>query len=173
MPVHRILRAHLVLALALTGPLATAPVAGASPVAAPAARVAVDDRPGHTVSTRDVDGDGERDVVRYVVLDGDRVRISARAGTGTPARAVLDTSLWPRRGGAWRGAAPIDGNTGAELVVGTSRGASARQWTVLTMRHDDLLVQHDPLRSSASTWTTDAYLNGFTGWTREVHGDAC
>lgn len=127
------------------------------------------DRSARTVSHKDVDGDGDRDVVRYRGLDGDRVRISVRTGDGCPARTVLDTAYWPGPGGEWLGAAPLDGNRGAELVVGTATGAHAMLWTVLTMRGDTLRVQRNPAAPRAVTWLTDAAANFFEGWTRTTH----
>ncbi len=122
---------------------------------------------GPVVSRQDVDGDGRRDTTTYTVLAGDRVRITVRTGDGSPARRVLDTGLWPGRGGEWLGAAPIDGAPGAELVVGTTMGAHAPLYTVLTMADDELRVQANPAAPTPEWWT-DAFANGFAGWTRTV-----
>lgn len=126
-----------------------------------------DDEPGRTVARVDVDGDGRLDAVGYRLLNGDRVRLSVRTGDGGPARKVVDTELWPGPGGQWHGAAPLDGNRGAELVVGTTMGAHTPFYTVLSMRGEHLVVQPDPT-SGEREWWTDAFYNGFVGWTRVV-----
>lgn len=125
--------------------------------------------PGRTVARTDVDGDGDRDAVRYGLLPGDRVRIAVRTGDGTPVHRVLGTELWPGPGGAWHGAAALDGAPGAELFVGTTMGAHTPLFTVLTMRSGQLQVQPNPL--GGREWWVDAFANGYTGWTRSARVD--
>jgi len=137
----------------------------------PPGDAAADRSPSTAVMSRkDVNGDGVRDATFYRVLRGDRVRISVRTGDGSPASRVLDTSMWPGRGGAWLGAAPIDGEAGVELVVGTAQGAHTPLSTVLTMRAGRLRVLPNPAAQTAQWWT-DAFAGGFAGWTRRTRGD--
>jgi hypothetical protein len=122
------------------------------------------------VSRKDVTGDGAADVTSYRVLRGDRVRITVRTGDGSPTSRVLDTSMWPGPGGAWLGSAPVDGEAGAELVVGTAQGAHTPLSTVLTMRAGRLRILPNPAGQTPQWWT-DAFAGGFAGWTRRVRGD--
>ena len=135
-------------------------------------RMATDntDSRSRTVARADVDGDGSRDVVTYRVVRGDRVRIGVQTANAASDHRVLDTGLWPGRGGAWHGAAGLDGTRGVELVVGTTMGAHTPLFTVLTMRSGRLRVQHNPL-SGEREWWVDAFLNGYSGWTRTTGGD--
>jgi len=141
------------------------PTGCASDASNPDGMSPVDDPPGRTVARVDVDGDGGRDLVGYRVLHGDRVRISVRTGSSGTDRRLLDTGLWPGRGGDWHGVAPLDGQPGAELVVGTTMGAHTPLFTVLTMRDGRLWVQPSPV-SGAREWYVDAFAGGYAGWTR-------
>lgn len=160
------------LALALWAPTACGSTSTSlDPAAAPAKGPA--GHAGHAVARTDVDGDGSRDVVTYRVVSDDRVRVGVRTGaadsTQGTAYRVLDTELWPGRGGYWHGAAPLDGEPGAELFVGTAMGAHTPLFTVLTMRSGRLTVQPNP-QSGQSEWWVDAFTNGYTGWTRSTAG---
>jgi len=148
---------------------ATTACASGSDQPDPTASAARGDGGARVVERVDVDGDGERDAVRYRVLKGDRVRIGVGAGGGSPVRTVLDTSLWPGPGGEWYGAAEVDGRAGAELLVGTTHGAHTPMFTVLTLRSGRLVVQPDPATGQREWWV-DAFYNGFVGWSR-VAGD--
>ncbi len=175
-PSHRRARralpaAGLALALVLgSAGCASADRAG-GPAAGPGSDAATDrttDRATDRIVARvDVTGDGSADTVTYKVLAGDRVRIGVRAADGRTARHVVDTALWPGDGGAWHGAAPVDGVPGAELVIGTSMGAHTPLFTMLSWRAGDLVVQTDPL-SSRWEWWVDAFAGGYAGWRRVV-----
>ncbi len=154
-----------VCALALV--VGSAGCASADRAGAPAAGPDEDSTAGRVVARVDVTGDGSADRVTYRVLAGDRVRIGVRAADGRTARHVVDTALWPGDGGAWHGAAPVDGVPGAELVIGTSMGAHTPLFTMLSWRGADLVVQPDPL-SSRWEWWVDAFAGGYVGWRRVV-----
>jgi len=114
------------------------------------ARVAVDAR------------DHRRDVVRYQVVRDELVRVTVRTAAGQVDSKLLNTAYWPR--GHWQGAARMDGQRGAELVVGTSVGAHTLWFTVLTWRGGNLVVERNP--SSGREWAIDAAYNVYYGWLR-------
>ena len=140
------------------------PTACGSGTTDPVTTAAEEPRP-RVVARTDVTGDGSRDRVTYRVLPGDRVRIGVRSGATTATRRVLDTELWPGRGGYWHGAARLDGRPGTELFIGTTMGAHTPLFTVLTMRAGRLRVQASPLPGGPEWWV-DAFVNGYSGWTR-------
>jgi hypothetical protein len=122
-------------------------------------------RAGRIVARIAVDArDHRRDVVRYRVVRDDLVRVTVRTAAGQVDSKVLNTEYWPR--GHWQGAARMDGQRGAELVVGTSVGAHTLWFTVLTWRGGNLVVERNP--SSGREWAIDAAYNVYYGWLRRV-----
>lgn len=136
-----------------------APEAAASDGAAPSAS----DR---TVARIDVDGDREPDAVYYRARSADVGRVIVQTDAGERLTRRLSTKLWPR--GEWHGAAPLDGKPGAELFVGTQRGAHTSMLTVLTYRAGELRVMDNPAGIYGDEWPVDAFYNGYLGWTRTV-----
>lgn len=120
------------------------------------------------VADRDVDGDGDRDKVAWVQRSQKRVVIRVRTADGATLRHRVDVSLW-YRGGAWAGAAPIDGRRGAELLVGSTMGAHTPGYTVLTYRRGGLQVLDSPRRENH--WYIDGAYSVAAGWWRNTNGE--
>ena len=119
----------------------------------------------HVVAHADVNGDGVVDTVGVAK----RQRSFARRGA-----VVVRVKLAPRwivqvkrqlrywGGPAWQGAAAIDGQRGAELVVGHVAGAHTQFFKVLTWRAGRLVNERTP--DGSPDWTIDGAYNVDIGW---------
>lgn len=157
-------------AAALTAPLllgAGTHVASAEPARAKTtcAGVCAGIRHCRVVAFKDVDGDGRRDHIGYAVPSNTRVVIRVKTARGHQLTKRLRTPDWP--GGAWLGAARIDGRRGVEPVVGTSRGAHAELFTVITYRNGELVRESVP--GPGHLWVIDAAVGSFAGVWRRLH----
>lgn len=115
----------------------------------------------------DVDGDGLADEVGFVVESDEQVVVRVGTADGRTMRRSLDTLWFPE--GEFFGAAPIDGEPGAEIVVGTTMGAHTMFFTTLTVRGDDLVKLDAPGREDE--WMIDGAYSFHAGVTRRVVGD--
>lgn len=167
---RRGLTAALAVATTTTALTASAGVAGASgAVGSTAARAGVCEGIAlcQVVAHKDVDGDTLRDHVGFVPRR-DRGVLRVATATGALLRKAVDTRFWAPDGrGEWLGAARIDGRHGVELVVGTSRGAHAMLFTVVTYRDGRLVRESVP--GPGDEWLVDASIASFAGvWRRLV-----
>jgi len=158
--------ATLVIAAALTGCGTTTAVAGHDTVARASACANVSHC--HVVASVDVDGDGRPDQVGWRQLSQDAVQIRVGTATGKLLVHRVDVHLW-WGGGAWGGAARIDGPAGAELLVGSMQGAHTPMYTMLTYRHGALVVEASPSPLS-QRWQIDAAWGDYMGWARHIAG---
>ena len=78
----------------------------------------------------------------------------------------VDVHLW-WGGGAWGGAARVDGPAGAELLVGSMQGAHTPMYTMLTYRDGALVVEASPSPLS-QRWQVDAAYGDYMGWSRHI-----
>jgi hypothetical protein len=116
------------------------------------------------VATTDVDGDGVRDQVGFVVDTKRHVVVHVKTALGRLMSRGLDVIWFPR--GEFYGAAPIDGRPGAELVVGTTMGAHTMFFTTLTARSGRLVRLEPP--GGDSEWMIDAAYSFHAGVTRRL-----
>lgn len=123
-------------------------------------------KPDGVVARVDVDGDRKADTVYYRARSANVGRVVVETKAGDRLTRRLSTKLWPR--GEWHGATPLDGNPGAELFIGTQRGAHTSMLTVLTYRGGGLQVMDNPAGIYGKEWPVDAFFNGYLGWTRTV-----
>jgi hypothetical protein len=167
--------AALVIAAALTGcgtttavagHGTTTTVAGHDAVAGHAVCVGVSDC--HVVASVDVDGDSRPDQVGWRQLSQDQVQIRVRTATGDLLVRRVDVHLW-WGGGAWGGAARVDGPAGAELLVGSTQGAHTPMYTMLTYRNGALVAEASPSPLS-QRWQIDAAYGDYMGWSRHIVG---
>ncbi len=154
----------LAISTALSGTASTASFASRDTVARPS--VCADVTDCHVVTSVDVNGDQRLDQVGWRQLSQDYVQIRVRLASGTLLVHRVDVHLW-WGGGAWGGAARVDGVPGAELVVGSMQGAHTPMYTMLTYRAGSLIVEQSP--SPLSTrWQIDAAWVDYMGWQRHV-----
>lgn len=157
--------AALVIAAALTGCGNTSAVAGRgtgpAQVSACAGVAAC-----HVVASVDVDGDGRPDQVGWRQISQDLVQIRVRTATGKMLVHGVNVHLW-WGGGAWGGAARIDGPAGAELLIGSMQGAHTPMYTMLTYRSGALVVEASPSPLS-QRWQVDAAWGDYMGWARHI-----
>jgi hypothetical protein len=116
------------------------------------------------VASPDVDGDGVRDQVGFVVASKRQVVVHVRTASGESTQRSLDVLWFPR--GEFYGAAPIDGRPGEELVVGTTMGAHTLFFTTLTVQNGRLELLAPP--GGEDDWMVDAAFSFHAGVTREV-----
>jgi hypothetical protein len=162
------MRPSLVLATACSAILVATPSASGAQTAPTSSTPSVQpDTPSSSrlVARRDVDGNGDRDRIRYRAIDSDTVRVSVRLSKRKVVRKTLGTRSWPR--GDFYGATRFDGRRGVELVIGTSLGAHTPWFTILTYRGGRLVVERSPY--FGREWAVDAYANGYAGWYRRIH----
>jgi hypothetical protein len=156
------------IAAAVAAALAAAGASPASPAVAAAAPHGVChgfDR-CRVVAKIDVDGDRRSDAVGFQKLPGDRtavVRVLTASGDRLARR--VDVRGW-FGGGRWGGAAHVDGEGGAEILVGSTLGAHTPFYTMLTYRGGRLVVERSP-RGDA-TWFVDAAASVYFGWWRDA-----
>lgn len=117
------------------------------------------------VAHKDVDGDGRRDHVGWVQRSQDVVVIRVRTGDGDLLRRRVDVRFW-WGGGAWAGAAAVDGRRGKELLVGSTMGAHTPGYTMLTYRRGRLVVEAPP--DGYDHWYIDAAYSVYAGWWRRI-----
>ncbi|MGH3471522.1 MAG: hypothetical protein ACRDPG_05705 [Nocardioidaceae bacterium] len=123
----------------------------------------------HVVGRSDVDGDGTPDQIGWVRHKAHQiVVIRVKTAAGPVLQRRLSVKLWLGTG-AWGGAAPIDGSRGAEILVGTEMGAHTPVYTMLTYRHQALVVERSPLGDS--TWWVDAAYNYDFAWARHTRSN--
>jgi hypothetical protein len=158
-------RTGIVVRKLLTGLL----VAVVAPTLAAPAAVAASS--GQVVSHKDVDGDGQRDVVSLDKLGPHRCAVRVTTASAHSARRVLTSESNPC---AWHGAAQVDSRPGAELSVVTLFGASSAWHSILTWRRGRLLVERIPENPTyRGLWAVDAAALSSAGWKRTVvHGEA-
>ena len=123
----------------------------------------------HRVATIDVDGDRRADQVGWQQLNRKQVRIRVRITGGPVVTRKVNVRLW-WPGGQWGDAAWIDGRRGAELLVGSTKGAHTPYYTVLTYRSGRLVVERSPATGAygGPQWAIDSSLGGYVGWNRHV-----
>jgi hypothetical protein len=138
----------------------------AATAAAPASGVCNGVAKCHVVASTDVDGDGVRDQVGFVIDAKRHVVVHVKTATGQRASQGMDVLWFPR--GEFYGAAPVDGQPGSELVVGSTMGAHTMWFTTLTMRRGHL-VRLDP-PGGEDEWMVDGAFSFFAGVTRRVDG---
>jgi hypothetical protein len=156
--------ATLVIAAALAGCGTTTAVAGRDTVAQTSVCAGVS--ACHVVASVDVDGDSRPDQVGWHQLSQDVVQIRVRTATGALLVHRVDVHLW-WGGGAWGGAAPVDGPAGAELLVGSMQGAHTPMYTMLTYRDGALVTEASPSPLS-QRWQIDAAYGDYMGWSRHI-----
>ena len=120
----------------------------------------------HVVANTDVDGDGVRDQVGFVVESKRHVVVHVKTATGQRVSRGMDVLWFPR--GEFYGAAPVDGQPGSELVVGSTMGAHTTWFTTLTMRNGRLVRLDAPGREDE--WMIDGSFAFFAGVGRQRHG---
>jgi hypothetical protein len=120
----------------------------------------------HLVATRDVTGDGRPDQVGWRQISKQTVQIRVRVAPHRVLTSKVDVTLW-WRGGAWGGAARIDGVAGVELLVGSMQGAHTPMYTMLTYRSGRLVVEKSPSPLSP-LWQIDAADGDYMGWWRHI-----
>jgi hypothetical protein len=138
--------------------------AGSLTPAEPASGVCRDVQDCEVVADPDVDGDGVRDQVGFVVESRERVVVHVKTATGETLERDLDVMWFPR--GEFYGAAPIDGRPGDELVVGTSMGAHTLWFTTLAVQDGRLELLEAP--DGEPEWMIDGAFSFYAGVTREV-----
>jgi hypothetical protein len=156
--------AGIVIMTALTGCGTTSALAGRDTPAR--SSVCADVSNCRVVSSVDVDGDGRPDQVAWRQLSQDAVQIRVRTATGKLLVHRVDVHLW-WGGGAWGGAARVDGPAGAELFIGSIQGAHTPMYTMLTYRAGALVVEASPGPLSQH-WQIDAAWADYMGWWRHV-----
>lgn len=119
------------------------------------------------VAEDDVDGDRLPDQVGLVVQSKRRATVLLQTADGRRLRHELQTTWFPRA--EFFGTAGIDGEPGAELVVGTTMGAHTLWFTTLTVRPDGLVRLRPPGRENE--WMIDGAFSFHAGVTRRVEGD--
>lgn len=124
---------------------------------------------GHVVSHKDVDGDGQGDVVRLDKLGPHRCAVQVTTASGRSARRVLGSDADPC---LWHGAAQMDSRPGVELSVVTLFGASSAWHSILTWRKGELMVEQIPENPTyQGRWGVDSAVLSSAGWKRVVlHG---
>jgi hypothetical protein len=132
--------------------------------AEPATGVCADVGDCRVVAGEDLDGDGVRDQVGFVVASKRRVVVHVKTASGDELRRNLPVLWFPR--GEFYGAAPIDGRPGAELVVGTNMGAHTLWFTTLSVQNGRL-VRLDP-PGAEDEWMIDGAFSFHAGVTRRV-----
>lgn len=119
------------------------------------------------VSRVDVDGDGRKDQVGLVQRSSypqnATITVRVRTAKGRTMKASHRATWY---GSAWHGAAKMDGRAGRELVVGSSAGAHARFFRVLTYRNGKLVTLKAP--GGARTWWVDSSYSMNGGWFRST-----
>jgi hypothetical protein len=118
----------------------------------------------HVVAATDVDGDGVRDQVGFVVDTKRHVVVYVKTATGQRVNRGMDVLWFPR--GEFYGAAPVDGQPGSELVVGSTMGAHTLWFTTLTMRGDRLERLDPP--GHGHEWMIDGAFSFSAGVVRHV-----
>lgn len=118
----------------------------------------------HVVANTDVDGDAVRDQVGFVVETKRHVVVYVKTATGQRVSRGMDVLWFPR--GEFYGAAPVDGQPGAELVLGSTMGAHTMWFTTLTMRGGRLVRLDPPGRDNE--WMIDGAFSFFAGVVRRV-----
>ena len=122
----------------------------------------------HRVAKIDVDGDRRADRVAWRQINKNRVQIRVRTADGKLLKRTVGVRAWPG-GGAWGGAAWIDGRRGAELVIGSMAGAHASHYRMLTYRKGRLVGEKSPWHGSIKgRWAVDASARYYNGWDRNV-----
>jgi hypothetical protein len=118
------------------------------------------------VATTDVGGDGRADQVGWRQLSERSVQIRVYTATGRLMCKTVDVRFW-WGGGAWAGAARVDGVVGSELLVGSMQGAHTPMYTMLTYRDGALAVEKSPSPLSP-LWQVDAADGDYMGWWRHT-----
>lgn len=117
------------------------------------------------VSRADVDGDGRADQVGLVQRTSypQNNTITVRVRTAKGRTMTTSHKAW-WYGSTWHGAARFDGRAGHELVVGSSAGAHARIFRVVTYRDGKLVTLKAP--GGSWTWLIDGSYSMNAGWFR-------
>jgi hypothetical protein len=118
------------------------------------------------VARVDVDGDGHADQVAWHQLSKSLVQVRVRTAAGQLLVHRVDVKFW-WGGGAWGGAAYVDGRAGRELLVGSMQGAHTPMYTMLTYRSGRLVKEVSP-SSLSPLWQIDAAYGDDIGWWRHV-----
>ena len=122
--------------------------------------------PCRIVARVDVDGDHRADQVGWHQLGDSAAQIRVRTADGALLTHRVDVRLW-FGGGAWGGATRIDGEAGAELLVGSNQGAHTPMYTMLTYRSGRLVTERSPAPYGA-LWQVDAAYGDYMGWQRQL-----
>ncbi len=118
------------------------------------------------VTHTDVDGDGRLDQVGWRQISQRSIQLRVETATGKLLSSTVNVRLW-WGGGAWGGAAHIDGVPGRELLVGSMQGAHTPMYTMLTYRSGKLVVENSPYPGSR-LWLVDAADGDYMGWWRST-----
>jgi hypothetical protein len=97
------------------------------------------------VAKVDVDGDGRPDQVGVASSkpeDGGSITVRVRTANGLTTQTTGRKVRW--FGKSFFGAAPLDGEDGAELFVGDTMGAHYEQFRVITFRNGKLVTLNAP-----------------------------
>ncbi len=119
------------------------------------------------VAATDVDGDARIDRIGWVQHSKKLVAIRVTTASGATMSRRINVEHWPD-GGAWAGAARVDGIKGRELLVGSSFGAHTPIYTMLTHRRGELVLTRSP--RGDNIWYVDQAFNTAFGWWRSTHG---
>lgn len=171
--IHRPLSSIAVIAATFTATALLVTTSGATagaattPTAAPAVCSGVTNC--RVVAHADVDGDGHADTVGWRQVSSTSVQIRVSTAAGKLLTSTVDVKLW-WGGGAWAGAAHVDGTPGTELLVGSMQGAHTPMYTMLTYRAGRLAVEKSPSPLSAR-WQVDAAYGDYMGWWRHTLAD--
>lgn len=117
----------------------------------------------------DVNGDGVRDAVgvakrgRNADPNG---AVIVRVKTGPHRIVSARRKLEPWFGSPWHGAAYLDGQRGAELVVGHLAGAHTENFWALTWRRGKLVTLRAP--GNDPDWVVDGAYSVSLGWQRRT-----
>lgn len=132
------------------------------------------------VANIDIDGDGRTDQVGVAgskLTDGGKIVVRVQTAAGKTLQTTGRNVRWFAQ--PYFGAAPLDGNRGAEIVVGDTMGAHYQRFRVVTYRAGKLVtLKAPPLVSTeggsskpTSRWNVDGSYSFNTGITRRVAED--
>lgn len=130
-----------------------------------------------TAARVDVDGDGRADQVGVAgerLADGGSVTVRVRTATGRLLKTTGHDVHWFAK--PYFGAVAVDGEPGAEIVVGDTMGANYEQFRVVTYRDGRLVTLKAPpaqwtragLSRAASRWGVDGSYSFNDGVERTV-----
>lgn len=100
------------------------------------------------VKSVDITGDGVKDsvgIVTHPIFGDYYASVRVLTGKGTLLTYTDGSGIWPYSEGIFRGAAPIDGRPGADVVIGNAAAAyDGTRWLVVGYRHHKLVKVNAP-----------------------------